>query len=184
MKGFTAILSVGISISLFYFLLIKMIVAGYDPIVACISYVIAVTFITIPLIHGFNKKSVSAILAIIIGYLFSIVIAVLFSSLAQLGTSLFLGAIGALIDTAISISSAIFEAAKEHVNVSFKKIYDIGMEVGKDVLGSMINTLLFAYLASALPFLILISIGQNESITALISSYFFVKSKEDKIKVS
>ena len=86
--------------------------------------------------------------------------------------SLFMGAIGALIDTAISISSAIFEAVEEHAKQTFKKVYKIGMEVGKDILGSMVNTLLFAYLASATPFLILIALSQGSTLTGLINIDF------------
>ena len=75
-------------------------------------------------------------------------------------------------DMSISISSAIFEAVNSHAKQTFKKVYGIGMEVGKDVLGSMINTLLFAYLASALPFLILISLGQGSTLNELINMDF------------
>jgi uncharacterized membrane protein len=232
-KGLTAIFSVGISLSLFYFLFLKMIMVGYSPLTATFTFVAASTILTVPLIHGFNKKSLSAIIAIFIGYLISIFISIFFKDLAQLGNtpgeefrtlaivyqtlslsdiliaSLFMGAVGALVDTAISISSAIFEAIKENSKQTFQKIYKIGMEVGKDILGSMINTLLFAYLASALPFLIIISITESSTlselinmdfialeltrtlvgalslvilipITASISAYFFMKEKSSK----
>ncbi|MBU1954202.1 YibE/F family protein [Patescibacteria group bacterium] len=195
-KGIKAILGVIISLTLFYFVFLKMIIAGYSPVLACLIFTLIVTVLTIPLIHGFNKKSLSAIMAIFIGYFFSIYISFLFRNLAGLGNSpgeefrmlgtmyaniglsdiliasLFMGAIGALIDTAISISSAIFEAAKEHAGQTFKKVYKIGMEVGKDILGSMINTLLFAYLASALPFLIFVSLSQGSTLTDLINMDF------------
>lgn len=195
-KGITAILSIVVSLLFFYFLFLKMIIAGYSPLLSCLLFVLIVTLITIPLIHGFNKKSLSAILAIFIGYVFSIIISFLFASLVQLGNtpdedfrimainypqidfsgvliaSLFIGAIGALIDTAISISSAIFEALKEHSKYNFREVYDIGMNIGKDILGSMINTLLFAYLASSLPFLIIISLSKGNSLMELINYDF------------
>jgi uncharacterized membrane protein len=195
-KGVTSILSIIISLSLFYFIFLKMVALGYSPISACLIFVLLVTILTIPLIHGFNKKSLSAIIAILIGYIISIYISFLFKDLAQLGTapsedfrmlgvvypqielsdiliaSLFMGAIGALIDTAISIASAIFEAIKEHANQTFSKVYKIGMAVGKDVLGSMINTLLFAYLASVLPFLVLISLDRGSTLSGLLNMDF------------
>ena len=195
-KGMTAILSVIISLVLFYFIFLKMIMAGYSPVLSCLIFTLIVTVLTIPMIHGFNKKSLSAITAIFTGYVLSICIAFLFKDISSLGNtpgeefrilgvmypsiglsdiliaSLFMGAIGALIDTAISISSAIFEAVNKHTRQTFKKVYKIGMEVGKDVLGSMINTLLFAYLASALPFLILISLNQGNTLSELINMDF------------
>lgn len=230
-KGITAVLSIVVSLFFFYFLFLKMIIVGYSPLFACLLFVLIVTLLTIPLIHGFNKKSLSAILAIFVGYIFSILISFLFTSLVQLGkapdedfrilsinypqvdlyslliASLFIGAIGALIDTAISISSAIFEALSEYSKYTFREVYKIGMEIGKDVLGSMTNTLLFAYLAGSLPFLIIITLSKGSSlmelinydfialeltrtfigaislvllipITASISSYYFIKSKK------
>jgi len=195
-KGITAILSVIISLLLFYFLLIKMIVIGYSPIVSALTFTAVVTLITIPLIHGFNRKSISAIISIFAGYIFSIIVSFYFTSVAGLGntpgeefrmlgvmypqlaisaillSSVFLGAIGALIDTAISISSAIFEAVKDHPNQTFKKVYKIGMEVGKDVLGSMINTLMFAYLASSMPLLIMIALSKGVTASELVNMDF------------
>jgi len=195
-KGVTAILSVVVSLSLFYSVFLKMIIAGYSPILSCLLFVFIVTMLTIPLIHGFNKKSLSAMLAIFVGYLFSVLISFFFRDIVQLGNapdeefrmlgimysdialsdiliaSIFMGAIGALIDTAVSISSAIFEALKEHTKSTFKQVYKIGIEVGKDILGSMINTLLFAYLASSLPFLILIALSKSSTLSELINMDF------------
>jgi uncharacterized membrane protein len=183
-KGVRAIISVVASLGFFYFFFVKLIGTGFSPLFASVFFVGLITLITIPLIHGFNKKSLASIIAIFVGYAASLLIVFWFKSLVNLGTapgeefrtlgimfadidlaeiliaSLFLGAIGALIDTAISISSAIFETLQEAPQTSFKKIYTIGMNVGKDILGSMTNTLLFAYISSSLPFLILLSLSQ------------------------
>ncbi|GAF88325.1 unnamed protein product [marine sediment metagenome] len=172
-----------------------MIGLGYSPLIACFIFILITTLLTIPLIHGFNKKSLSAIIAILTGYIISIFIAYIFRNISQLGNtpgeefrllgimypniglseiliaSLFIGAVGALIDTAISISSAIFEAVEETAQ-TFKKVYKIGMEVGKDILGSMINTLLFAYIAAALPFLVLLSISQGSTLSEFLNMDF------------
>lgn len=195
-KGLTAIISVFLSLILFYLIFLKMIMAGYSPLISCLTFVGIITVLTVPLIHGFNKKAFSAIIAIAFGYLASLIIVFLFKNLVQTGntpgeefrmlaimypdlkfseiviTSLFMGAVGALIDTAISISSAIFENIKENSRKTFKEIYGVGMEVGKDVLGSMINTLLFAYLASALPFLILLSLDRSGTFKEIINMDF------------
>ena len=195
-KGITAIASVILSLGLFYLIFLKMITLGYPPITSAITFIGIITLLTVPLIHRFNKKSLSAIIAIIVAYTASLLIAFVFKDIVQIGNtpseefrtlgvvfpnidfagiiiaSLFIGAVGALIDTAISISSAIFENFKENSQKSFKKIYQLGMNVGKDVLGSMINTLLFAYLASALPFLILLSLDRTGTFSEIINMDF------------
>lgn len=184
-KGFRAILSVVASLAFFYFFFIKLIGVGVSPVLAAVLFVFIVSLISIPLIHGLNRKSLASIIAIMIGYAASFGIVYVFSYLGRLGTapgedfrllgvmfeninlfdiliaSLFLGAVGALIDTAISISSAIFETLQESPRADFKKVYKAGMNVGKDILGSMINTLLFAYIASSLPFFVMLTLAQE-----------------------
>jgi len=184
-KGVRAIVSVLAALGFFYFFFLKLIAIGFSPVWGAMIFVVIVTLISIPLIHGLNRKSLASVIAIFFGYAASLVIVYLFKGLAALGSapgedfrllgtvfggidlgeillaSLFLGAVGALIDTAISISSAIFETLQEAPNTTFKKVYKIGMNVGKDILGSMINTLLFAYIASSLPFFVLLSLSQE-----------------------
>jgi uncharacterized membrane protein len=195
-KGLASIASVLGSIALFYFLLLKLIALGISPLLATVLFAFIITILSIPPVHGFNKKSLSSITAICIGYLASFAIVYVFKEIAHLApatsedfrtltimfpnvdlgdiliASLFLGAVGALIDTAISISSAIFEALSSQPKLSFKKIHKIGMEVGKDILASMTNTLLLAYIASALPFLILLTLSQGSSFTELVNMDF------------
>jgi uncharacterized membrane protein len=184
-KGLNSLLSVVGSIALFYFIFLKLVIIGFPPLTAVLIYVSVITILSIPPIHGFNKKSLSSIITIFIGYLLSIAITLAFKEVTQLGSasseefrtltiiypgidlsevfiaSLFLGAVGAIIDTAISITSPIFEAITKTAKTTFKQVYNTGMEVGKDVLASMTNTLLLAYIASSLPFLIMIALSHS-----------------------
>lgn len=195
-KGARAVISVIVSLVFFYFFYVKFVSAGFSPLLGVLLFVAIISLVTIPLIHGFNKKSLSSIISIFIGYAASLLIVYWFKDIVALGTApgedmrtlgilypdvnlseiliagLFMGAIGALIDTAISISSAIFEALHDTPGLEFRKVYTIGMNVGKDVLGSMTNTLLFAYIASSLPFLIILSLGQSGSATTSSGAMF------------
>lgn len=195
-KGFFSIISLIISTSLFYFIFLLGLQAGYSPIIACLIFVLTISILTIPLIHGFNKKSGSSLIAINLGFLFSFLITYIFKSITRLGDRsseslrnlsiqlpeldlgeiliviLFLGAIGALIDTAVTISSAIFESDKNKHFISLKKSFGLGMEVGKDILGSMVNTLLLAYLASSIPFFILITFDKGGSLGEILNYDF------------
>jgi len=195
-KGFTAIVSVIVSLGLFYFLFLKLILAGVSPLTAGMIFIFFTTVLTIPLIHGLNKKSLAATISIFLGYGISFAFVLLFKNLVQLGVSpdeefrmlggiypeinlseillvsLFLGAVGALIDTAISIASPIFEAVDTKTPKTMKEVFFIGIEVGKDILGSMINTLLFAYIASSLPFFIILSMNQSNTMRELINMDF------------
>lgn len=195
-KGFFSIVSLLVSTSLFYFIFLRALESGYSPIFACLLFVLGVTFITIPLIHGFNRKSGSSLIAINVGFLMSFLISLVFKNLVRLGNVpsealrnlsfqlpeldmggllmviLFMGAVGALIDVAVTISSAVFEASKTQQKISFKASYELGMEVGKDILGSMINTLLLAYLASSIPFFILLTYAKSTTFSELLNIDF------------
>jgi len=195
-KGFYSIVSVLLSLFFFYGIMLSAIKGGFPIIPAGLIFVFFVTVLTIPLIHGFNKKSASAILAVNIGYMIGFLLTYFFTATAKIGNtpseefrtlfiqfpdvdirqilmvSLFLGAVGALIDVAVSICSAVFEGVKEHVNLTFKKAYTLGMNVGKDILGSMINTLLIAYVAASFPFLVLMTLGGFNNLSEFLNYDF------------
>lgn len=181
-KGLYSIISVVISLFFFYTIILNAVQIGISVILAGVMYIFLITVLTIPLIHGFNKKSLSAIIAVNIGYIIGFSLTYFSTVVVRIGNtpseefrmllnqfpdvnihqililSLFLGAVGALIDVSVTICSAVFEGMKEHSDLTFSKTYKLGMSVGKDVLGSMINTLLIAYLAASLPFLILMTL--------------------------
>ncbi|MBN1407817.1 MAG: YibE/F family protein [Calditrichaceae bacterium] len=183
-KGVFSIISVALSLILFYTLILNAVRIGIPVLLAGIIYVLLITVLTIPMIHGFNKKGLSAIIAVNVGYIFGLVLTYWFTAIVKIGNtpaeefrilsqqfpdvdirqilmvSLFLGVVGALIDVSVSICSAIFEGMKEHPKLTFIKTYQLGMNVGKDILGSMINTLLMAYLAASMPFLVLMTLAR------------------------
>lgn len=63
--------------------------------------------------------------------------------------SITLGSIGALLDVAISLSSSLYEVSLK--GAMGKEIIVSGFTIGKDMLGTMTNTLILAYLGSSLP---------------------------------
>ncbi|MCF7935443.1 MAG: YibE/F family protein [Synergistales bacterium] len=71
--------------------------------------------------------------------------------------SVIIGAIGAVLDVAISITSAMSELAAYDEQIPGGRLFQAGMNVGRDVLGSMINTLILAYFGSSLVVALLIA---------------------------
>ncbi len=72
-----------------------------------------------------------------------------------------LGALGAVMDVAISIASAQYEIKASCPHFGFKEIFKSGINVGRDVMGTMSNTLILAYLGSSLPLVLLLSAQNN-----------------------
>ena len=60
-------------------------------------------------------------------------------------------------DTAVSIASTINEIYLTDNNLSVKQLFKSGMNVGRDIIGTMSNTLILVYLGSSLPLVLLSS---------------------------
>ena len=58
-------------------------------------------------------------------------------------------------DVAITMSSSIFGLYEKNNNISVKALVKSGREIGKDIMGTMTNILLFAYISGTIPMLIL-----------------------------
>jgi uncharacterized membrane protein len=68
-----------------------------------------------------------------------------------------ISAVGAVLDVSVSITAALSELAEHDPGIAPLDLWDSGLRVGTEVLGSMINTLILAYLGSSLPMAVLIS---------------------------
>jgi uncharacterized membrane protein len=72
-----------------------------------------------------------------------------------LAAGMLIGALGVIMDVGISVASAVCEVAKTSKDWSRRSLYQSGMNVGRDIMGTMTNTLVLAYAGGALPLLLL-----------------------------
>jgi uncharacterized membrane protein len=72
-----------------------------------------------------------------------------------------LGSLGAVMDVAISIASAQYELKASCPELTCWELLKSGLNVGKDIMGTMSNTLILAYLGSFLPLILLITSQKN-----------------------
>ena len=80
-----------------------------------------------------------------------------------------LGSLGAVMDVTISIASSQYEIKKSCPNYGFSEIFQAGINVGRDVMGTMANTLILAYTGSSLPLIFLIASQTNISLTRIMN---------------
>ena len=71
--------------------------------------------------------------------------------------SMIIAALGALMDVAISIASTINEIHITDKNLSVMELFKSGMNVGRDIIGTMSNTLILVYLGNSMPLVLLSS---------------------------
>ncbi len=180
-KGVFSLISIIATVGLIFFMLMPMILNGFCPIASAVLAGILSTIITIYLVGGFNSKSSAAIIGTSLSLIFAGALSMLVIFTAHLtgfageetmflysahpdlsftgilSASMIIASLGALMDTGVSIASAINEIYETDKTLSVKQLFNSGMNIGKDIIGTMSNTLILVYLGSALPLVLLSS---------------------------
>ena len=186
-NGIKALISLGISIALIFGLFLPLIMKGISPILLALFVCSASTVSTLFIISGNNKKTYTAVLGTIGG----VIIAGLFAFIAGkilrltglgnedaqmlafipqhrkidyqglLFAGMMIGAMGAVMDVAMSVSSSMWEIISIDPGISGKRLVKSGMNIGRDIIGSMSNTLILAYVSTSIPVLLLFIIFSN-----------------------
>ncbi|SEJ51081.1 Uncharacterized membrane protein [Propionispira arboris] len=163
------------------YLFLPMLVRGISPFLAAsITAVVTVT-VSLSLIGGFNRKTLAAILgtffgvviagtsAAVFGYFASIsgynvsnIEALLFvgqNTKIDIGGLLFAGVLiatlGAVMDIAMDIAAAVSEVHDKTPQLTRRQLFESGMNVGRDIMGTMATTLILAFTGSSLGILVL-----------------------------
>lgn len=80
-----------------------------------------------------------------------------------------LSTLGAVIDMALTVTTSVYEVKCHKPDIKMNKLVQSGMKIGKDVIGTTVNTLLFAYLGESLLLFAYLRM-QNYSIELLLNS--------------
>ena len=77
-------------------------------------------------------------------------------NMAKIAVSMIItGLIGAATDTSMAVSSAVYEVFKNNRDLSLSELFRSGMNIGRDVLGTTVNTLYFACIGESMMLFIL-----------------------------
>ncbi len=180
-KGLKTILTLALTMFMIVKVLLPGMLNGYPPILLTIGVSFVITLATIILINGINVKSIAAITGIFGGLLAAGIVMFIAGSQVRLtGLSseeavmlmyipqnvdfdfrdllfagIIMGALGAVMDVGMSISSAMTEIYSVNPEVNFRQLMRSGMNVGRDIMTTMSNTLILAYTGAALPLMLL-----------------------------
>jgi uncharacterized membrane protein len=181
LKGVKALVTLIVTAVIIAKVVLPLILKGYNPIWVSIMASVVITIITLFLIAGLNIKSISAIIGTAGGVIFAGFLAYIVGVAAKLtglssheanmlmyipqGISfdfrgllfagIIIGTLGAVMDVGMSIASAMYEMLEIHPEISPGDLIKSGLNVGRDVMGTMSNTLILAYTGSAIPLLLL-----------------------------
>lgn len=186
-KGLGAL--VGLSVSLIVivaYIVPQILFNRADPLTVSIIGSCVILFVTTFLAHGFSKQTAIAVGstfgALFITYFLSIAF-VNFAHLVGLGTEdsylleigpgqsinpkglllggIIIGTLGALNDITTTQVASIFALFKANKTQTFLHLFEHGMNIGKEHIASLVNTLVLAYAGTSLPIFIFLILNPN-----------------------
>lgn len=193
-KGLNTILSLVFTCLSIFMVFIPAILAGYNAYGVSIIVCLFIIVMTLCLVSGFTIKSLSSalgcaggvmvagILTLFVGYFMkltgylddnSVYVSLLnednpISLTGIIFAANIIGALGATMDVSMSISSSLHEIIQQAPDISFKQTMSSGINIGRDIMGTMSNTLILAYIGSSLS-MVLLFVSYQSSLTQLLS---------------
>lgn len=182
MKGLKAFAGLIYTFVCVIFILLPLTLKGFNAIVVTAVILFVTTSVCFLLIGGLSQKTLVAEIGCMLGVLVAFVIGVVAEHIGGVSTfqmdeaealllvkstfdlkmrglfvaGILIASVGAVMDVAMSISSALWELRENSDRLKFAGLYKSGMNIGRDAMGTMANTLVLAYAGSALNMMVLI----------------------------
>lgn len=181
-KGLGALAGLLLTLGCIWFILIPCLLCGVPaiPVTIAVSAVSAAAGLIF--LNGYSKKTFCAVCGCVGGVLVSGIAAAVVGSLSPMNgfnmqeaenlilygadqglkvsgllvCGVLISALGAVMDVALGIASSVWEMKEQNPDASVGSLFRSGMQIGKDAMGTMANTLILAFAGSSLNMLILV----------------------------
>jgi uncharacterized membrane protein len=183
-KGFNTILSLALTCAAVFAVFIPAILSGQNVYVMSLLVCVYTIVMTLLLVVGFNKKSLTSAMGCLGGLAVSGIIAVIMDKVllltgvvdehsrylvnlpygspinlnAIIFAGILIGAMGAVEDVSTSLASSLWEIKEKAGKIKFETLFRSGLTIGRDIMGSMANTLILAYIGSSLSVVLILSV--------------------------
>jgi uncharacterized membrane protein len=181
-KGFKALIGLVFTLLNIVYILLPLTLRGMSPVVVTMAAVLISTVVSFILLDGISKKTIVSTIGTFTGILCGTVFALIAAKILCVTTyqmeeaeslllvtsttklqmknlllcGIMISCMGAVMDVAMSIASAIEELVVVNPTITTKELYKSGMNIGRDAMGTMANTLVLAFAGNSLNMLILI----------------------------
>lgn len=192
-QGAFSILTLGVSFLIIMKVLVPALLSGKNVLLSCVSVSLFALFVVMYGTHGFKRMTSAAFLGSLVSVVITSLLAfffVYFSKLTGFSSdesmylqinsaglinakdlligAIIIGIVGAVNDVAITQSAVVMELHATKT-LSKKEIYKRAMSVGRDHTGSLINTLVLAYIGASLPLVLLLSYSASYPSSYIVS---------------
>lgn len=179
-RGFSSLLGMVLTFFLLFAFVLPSISSGQNPVLISIIAAIVIVPVTFILSHGFNRKTFCAIGATFIVLVITAVLSQAFINATHLsgfssdeisflntikqGTvdakgllfaGILIALLGILEDIAVAQAAVVTQLKKANNKLGFLELYKRAMDIGRDHIASMANTLILVYAGASLPLLLL-----------------------------
>ncbi len=158
-----------------FVILIPLLLKGAPTILTTFTVCAYIALASFTILGGIHRKTISAFLGTLSGMVFAMVFALVVQRLAKIDglrledsepllqlkyvgaairvrgllvAGIIISALGAVMDVAMSISSSLEEVYAANPSLTRKMLFRSGMNIGRDMVGTMTNTLILAFLGS------------------------------------
>lgn len=175
-KGFNTLVSLVFTCLAVFAVFVPAVISGQNIYAWTVIICAYIIIMTLMVVNGPNRKSLTACIGCSGGVFVAGILSVVMNSLLGLSgildestfslttvnpehpidllaiifASITIGSMGAVMDVAVDISSSLHEIKLKVPKISGKELFKSGMTIGRDLMGTMANTLVLAYIGSAL----------------------------------
>ena len=179
-KGVRTIISLAFTLYAIISLLLPMIFSGFSPIISTIFIVILTTGYSLFMLNGSSIKTWVAIIATSLGVIISGLSFLALSHFIHISgfntdqaealiiisqqtglkinevlfSGILISGLGAVMDVGMSIASSLYEVKILNPTISKSQLFKSGINIGKDMIGTMCNTLILAFTGSSMTILL------------------------------
>ena len=181
-KGIMAILGLVFTLISILFLLIPLLIKGYAAIPITLLILAITTIVSLVLLSGWTKKTAIAIIGCMSGVIFATFLAFVVGELAGISgfnmeeahqlltvgietelrisglfiSGVLIASLGAVMDISMTIASSTEELVASNKKLTSKQLFKSSMNIGRDAMGTMSNTLILAFVGTGLNMMIVI----------------------------
>ncbi len=198
-RGLTSIIGLLFSASVIFWFLIPRIISGHPPLGAAIIAALAITFLSLFLSHGFNRRTTIAMVSTLLALGGAILMDIAFVTFAklsgtgseeafylQIGTGtidlrgvllagILIGVLGVLDDITTAQAATVEEIYLANPSVSLAQLYKSGLSVGREHIASLVNTLVLAYVGASFPLFLLYNMQKSTELWVTLNSNFIAE---------
>ena len=208
--GLKSLIGLIVTMACLFAILIPLLIKGAPTIITTFIVCAFVAMVSFTILGGVHRKTVSAFLGTVAGAFLAMLFGIIVQSLARIDgfrldaaepllqlkyvgatvrikgllvAGIIISALGAVMDVAMSISSALEEIHAANPLLSRKELFRSGMNIGRDMVGTMTNTLILAFLGSQFALMIFM-FARNMTFNHLGSTAFVVMETISGISAS